>query len=104
MSDSDPVVALDGVRPLILPARRVRREEACGRCYWVAKAPGGGLECHGAPPTCHVLMQPHPMDRSKQYPQPLCVWPPVLADGFCRHWELRGEEPAAAASPNPGVV
>jgi hypothetical protein len=88
MSDLD----LSGLRPLALPVKAPIREEDCGTCYWARPANTGGLECHGEPPTCHVLMVPHPLQPRAQMPQPLCVWPPVRAGlDFCRLWEAKAE-------------
>jgi hypothetical protein len=89
----------------LLPVKRkpVLRQERCETCYWMERSGGSetGMECHGGPPTCHVLMVPHPLDRSKSAPRPLCVWPPVYAAGFCRNWEGRTEVPVGESQPVP---
>lgn len=83
---------LNGVKPLILPKKAPKREEDCATCYWAHPSKDGGLECHGAPPTCHILMVPHPLQSNRQMPQPLCVWPPVRPGvDFCKNWEPKTE-------------
>ena len=87
---------LNGMPKFILPpkVKSLARKEDCGSCTWARPVPGGGLECHGAPPTCHILMIPNPLAPGQMRPQPLCVWPPVRPNvDYCRLWEARDSAP-----------
>lgn len=112
---ADSLNDLNNMLPrLTLPKRPPQREEDCGTCYWSHPNMSGrdtDLECHGGPPTVHVLMVPVEgalalRGQAPMRPQPICVWPPVRSGiDFCAKWEakqvvaLAHKPPAAPFTP-----
>lgn len=101
----------NNVPRFILPTPRPpNRDEDCGTCYWSHPnmlSRDTDLECHGSPPTCHILMVPAEgalAIRGQQAlrPQAMCVWPPVRSGiDFCGKWEAKQvDQPAAVKLPN----
>lgn len=90
---------LSGVRALA--ARPVsRRVERCETCHWSERVPGGGLECHGDVPSLNLVVEPGgPLRPGQQVLRPICLFPPMKPDGFCRHWERVRSEVAASDVP-----
>jgi hypothetical protein len=100
-------LGLGGVRALVsAPPSGRHRVERCETCHWCDRVPGGGLECHGDVPTLNLVVEPGgPLRPGQQVLRPICIYPPVKVDGFCRHWvRVRGEVSASEVPISVSVV
>lgn len=103
---------VNNLLPRLTMPQKIRREEDCATCYWShpnMMSRDTDLECHGAPPTCHILMVPAETALARpgqqpMRPQALCVWPPVRGGiDFCGKWEAKTVTPMGV-KPTPQAI